>query len=70
MTMDKPDDVTLLAHDFKNQLGIILGISELLLAQIPQDDSHRMDVEEIEKAAQTALRLLERLRAALRSAGA
>jgi signal transduction histidine kinase len=68
--MDKPDDVTLLAHDFKNQLGIILGISELLLAQIPKDDSHRMDVEEIEKAARTALRLLERLRAALRSAGA
>jgi signal transduction histidine kinase len=68
MTMDKPDDMTLLVHDFKNQLGIILGISELLLAQISQDDSHRTDVEEIEKAAQTALRLLDRLRAALRSA--
>jgi signal transduction histidine kinase len=67
--MDKTDDVSLLAHDFKNQLGIILGFSELLLAEIPQNDSHRADVEEIEKAAQAALRLLERLRTALGSAG-
>jgi signal transduction histidine kinase len=66
--MDKSDDLTLLAHDFKNQLGIILGFSELLLAEIPKDDIHRSDVEEIEKAAQAALRLLDRLRAALGSA--
>jgi signal transduction histidine kinase len=67
--MNKPDDVTLLAHDFRNQLSIILGTSELLLAQVSQDDSHRTDVEEIERAAQTAVRLLDRLRVALRSAG-
>ncbi len=48
-------------HDFKNQLGIILGFSEILLAEAAAGDPRRGDFEEIHKAATTALDLLARL---------
>ena len=48
-------------HDFKNQLGIILGFSEILLAEAAAGDPRRHDLEEIHKAAATALDLLEGL---------
>lgn len=48
-------------HDFKNQLGIILGFSEVLLAEVAAGDPRRGDLEEIHKAATTALDLLARL---------
>ena len=48
-------------HDFKNQLGIILGFSEMLLADAADDDPRRGDFEEIHKAATAALDLLARL---------
>jgi signal transduction histidine kinase len=48
-------------HDFKNQLGIILGFAELLLAEAAADDPRRGDLEEIHKAATAALDLLARL---------
>lgn len=48
-------------HDFRNQLGIILGFSDVLLAEAPTDDPRCGDFEEIHKAATTALDLLERL---------
>ena len=48
-------------HDFKNQLAIIRGFSEILLADTAIDDLRRGDLEEIHKAAVTALDLLERL---------
>jgi signal transduction histidine kinase len=48
-------------HDFKNQLGIILGFSEILLGEADPDDPRRPDLEEIRKAAATALDLLELL---------
>ncbi len=48
-------------HDFKNQLGIILGFSEILLAEAAAGDPRREDLEEIHKAAAAALDLLERL---------
>jgi len=48
-------------HDFKNQLGIILGFSEILLAEAKVGDPRRGDVEEIHKAATAALDLLARL---------
>jgi hypothetical protein len=44
-------------HDFKNQLAIIHGFAELLLADAAADDPHRSDLEEICKAAVTALDL-------------
>jgi hypothetical protein len=51
-----------LVHEFKNQLGIILGFSELLLAEMPPGDPHRSDVEEIEKAAKATMALVARLK--------
>lgn len=48
-------------HDIKNQLGIILGFSEVLLAEAPASDPRRRDLEEIHTAARAALDLLARL---------
>ena len=48
-------------HDFKNQLAVILGFSEILLAEATANDPRRGDFEEIHKAATAALDLLERL---------
>jgi hypothetical protein len=48
-------------HDFKNQLGIIVGFSAILLADAAAGDPRRGDFEEIHKAATAALDLLERL---------
>ena len=48
-------------HDFKNQLTIICGFSELLLADAAAGDPRRRDLEEIHAAALTALGLLARL---------
>jgi hypothetical protein len=45
-------------HDFKNQLAIICGFSEILIAEARPDDPRRQDLEEIHKAAVTALGLL------------
>ena len=48
-------------HDFKNQLAIIRGFAEILLAEAAPGDPRRRDLEEIHKAAVTALELLTRL---------
>ena len=48
-------------HDFKNQLAIIRGFAEILIAEAPAGDPRRRDLEEIYKAAVTALDLLARL---------
>ena len=48
-------------HDFKNQLAIIRGFAEILLAEAEAGDPRRRDLEEIHKAAVTALDLLTRL---------
>ena len=45
-------------HDFKNQLAIIRGFAEILVAETPPEDPRRRDLEEIHKAAVTALKLL------------
>lgn len=42
----------------KNQLGIILGFSELLLDEMGSDDRRRVDIQEIHLAAGRALELL------------
>ena len=47
-------------HDFKNQLGIILGFSEILIADAA-DGSSRLEITEIHKAATAALDLLGRV---------
>jgi signal transduction histidine kinase len=45
-------------HALRNYLAIILGYSEILLQEAAADDPRRGDYEEIQKAAQTALRLV------------
>lgn len=45
-------------HDMKNQLGIILGFSELLLDEFAPADPRRGDVQEIHTAAARAMELL------------
>ena len=48
-------------HDFKNQLAIIRGFAEILLEEAPIGDPRRRDLEEIHRAAVTALDLLARV---------
>ena len=48
-------------HDLKNQLGIILGYSELILEEMDPSNRFRQDVEEILKAAQQALTLIRQI---------
>jgi signal transduction histidine kinase len=48
-------------HDFKNQLAIIRGFAEILLAEAAVGDPRRRNLEGIYDAALTALDLLERL---------
>lgn len=45
-------------HDLKNQLGIVLGYSELILEEMDQSNPLRENVEEILKAVQKALALM------------
>jgi hypothetical protein len=48
-------------HDFMNQLTIIRGFAEILIAGAQPCDVRRGDLEEIHKAAVTALTLLARM---------
>ena len=47
-------------HDMKNVLGIVIGYSTLLLDESPADDPRRADLDEIRKAGEAAVALLER----------
>jgi two-component system, cell cycle sensor histidine kinase and response regulator CckA len=49
------------AHDFNNLLTTIRGFSELLLRDLPENDSHRRDVEQIRKAADRGALLTRQL---------
>ncbi len=46
-------------HDMKNMLGIVIGYSSLLLDEIAVDDPRRGDVDEIRKAGESAVALLD-----------
>jgi hypothetical protein len=48
-------------HDVKNQLAIILGFSELLLADLAADDPRRPDLTEIRGATEIAMQLVRSL---------
>ena len=50
-------------HDFRNQLAIIRGYVEMMLAEAPADHPYRPDLQEIDAAAVSALALLASLRA-------
>jgi hypothetical protein len=49
-------------HDVKNQLGIILGFSDLLLQELDPTDARRGDIQEIHTAATRAMQLVAHLR--------
>lgn len=49
------------AHDFNTLLNIMMGYSELLLSELPEDDRRRERVEQIEKSAQTGAVLTKQL---------
>ena len=51
-------------HDVKNQLGIILGFSELVLQDMEPSDPRRPDLEEIHAAATRAMALVANVRLA------
>jgi PAS domain S-box-containing protein len=50
-----------IAHDFNNVLTAILGYSQILLAEMPEDDTRRADVQEIERSAERAATLTRQL---------
>ena len=51
-------------HDMKNMLGIVIGFSNLLLDEMTADDPRRADVDEIRKAGENALALLDQWQSA------
>jgi hypothetical protein len=44
----------------KNMLGIIIGYSTLLLDEMPEGDPRRADLDEIRKAGEGALALIDK----------
>lgn len=48
-------------HDLKNQIGIVLGFSELILQDTQKDHPLRADIEEVLKAARQAMILIDEL---------
>jgi signal transduction histidine kinase len=46
-------------HELRNELTVILGFSELLIARTAAGDPTRADLEAIRHAATSALRLLD-----------
>jgi hypothetical protein len=57
-TASRTDD-GLRLHSVINQLSVIIGFCELLLAEIPADDRKHADVLEMRKAAEAAMSLLD-----------
>jgi len=52
-------DADRFVHDMKNQLGIILGYATMLIDEMAAEDPRRADLQEVRKAAEEALKLLE-----------
>lgn len=46
-------------HALRNQIGVIVGFADLLLADLPGDDPRASDVHEIQRAARAALALID-----------
>jgi signal transduction histidine kinase len=52
------DDDRKFSHDMKNLMGIVIGYSNLLLDELPPEDVRRTDLEEIRKAGERGIALL------------
>jgi len=61
---DAPEPAGRWRHDVKNQLGIVLGFSELMLQEMEPSDPRRPDIEEIHAAATRAMALIASVRLA------
>ena len=48
-------------HTLRNQISIVLGFCELLLAEVPADSPWRGDLAEMQNAALTAIDMLRSL---------
>ena len=58
-----PDDhEDQVVHNLKNHLAIIIGFSDLMLSEMPEDHPHRHDMTEINNAARDALAEIRSLR--------
>ena len=57
--MSEPTPDARWRHDLKNQLGIVLGFSELLLEDLDRSSPMRADLEEILKAGRRAMALVD-----------
>jgi hypothetical protein len=53
-TKNDPD----VLHRLKNDLAIVIGFCDLLVAECPADDPRRADLIEVNRAAQHALTLM------------
>ena len=51
---------TRFVHDMMNHLGVVVGYSNLLLEELPEEDPRKIDIDEIRKAGQAAIALIER----------
>ena len=52
-------------HDMKNQLGIVIGYSNLVLDELAPEDPRRTDIDEIRRAGEAALALIDQWNAAV-----
>jgi hypothetical protein len=59
-------DADKFVHDMKNLLGIVLGYGSILADDLAGDGARRADLQQITKAAEDALTLLERWAASSR----
>ena len=46
-------------HDFTNQLGIVIGFTQLVLDATPETDPRREDLLEVLRAAQACVEMLQ-----------
>ena len=58
---DEPGKEPSLLHQFKNQLGIVVGFCDLILLELAESDPKHADLLEIHKAANAAIALLPEL---------
>ena len=47
-------------HTVKNQLAVIVGFSELLLADTPAEDPRHADLQEVNRAARQLMEIFRR----------